>query len=844
MKELSGTATTVDGQEENALTAAFEKWFINRAIDPETAINSGIYTAQGGEILVFPFLENGVSVNEKYRRKGKKFSQKEGGKRTFWNWQGLELAAQEGKPLVITEGEIDALSALEAGYPWAVSVPDGAPQKRSDGFYSRDEDQKFKFLWNNESLLDKVKIFILAGDNDEPGRVLNHELQKRLGAERCKFITYPDRCKDLNDVLVAHGKQAVMELIFKAKDYPVVGLYRPDEFPPIPSEVKRPYSTGMGWQHDQHIKIILGRFMVVTGIPGHGKALSITTKIPTPDGWSTMGQLKTGDFIFDEKGQRTKILNATEVMYERECYEIEFSDGTKVICDADHKWVTRDDKARRSLQNARINNREKPRKVNLRGTDQTNKRTFPSEKTTLEIYQTLLVEKGKRKNHAIKICGPLRMKMSNLLIDPYVLGCWLGDGTSANGGFSTADKEILQYINDAGYKITKWSGKYSYGIGDLKRRLRKHNLINNKHIPFNYLFSSWHQRLRLLQGLMDTDGHITDYGRCEFTSMNIKLAKGVYELAIGLGIKARIIIGRAKLYGKDCGTKYRVTFTTSIKIFRLKRKFNCIKNTVRDTQNWRYIVGCKKVTSVPVRCIQVDSPSHQYLCTESMIPTHNSEWTDSLVLNLAREHDWKICVCSTEIDNEDYELNSIRRIICRPLEDVEGHVIEKAKQFYQDHFIFVTNNTMDVDMELTLEKLIDLAEIAIIRDDCKVLLLDPWNEIEHKRNSDETETEYTGRAIRMLKKLARQYHIFVIVVAHPKMPQYGKIQCPNLYSISGSANWANKADYGVIIWRDSMDGNTSEVRVAKIKCHGPMGKPGSIQVRLNAHTRRFEEESL
>ena len=492
MTELSGTATTAHGPGANALTAAFEKWFIERGIEPETAINCGIYSEQGGATLVFPFLEGGVAVNEKYRRKNKQFSQRPDGKRTFWNWQGLELAAQEGKALVITEGEMDALSAIESGYPWSVSVPDGAPQKRSEGFQSREEDQKFKFLWNNESLLDKVKTFILASDNDEPGKVLNYELQKRLGAERCKFVTYPEGCKDLNEVLIKHGKQSVIECLLSAKDYPIVGLYRPNEFPPIPAALKHSYSTGLGWQHDQHIKILLGKFMVVTGIPGHGK----------------------------------------------------------------------------------------------------------------------------------------------------------------------------------------------------------------------------------------------------------------------------------------------------------------------------------------------------------------SEWSDSLVLSLAQKHNWKICVCSTEIDNEEYEENSVARILRRPLKDVAEHEPAKAKQFYQDHFIFVTNNTMEADMELTLEKLIDLAEIAIIRDGCKVLLLDPWNEIEHKRNSNETETEYTSRAIRMLKNLARQYHVLVIVVAHPTKPQFGKIQCPSLYSISGSANWANKADYGVILWRESSNGNSSEVRVAKIKRHGPMGRPGSIHVRLDSYTRNFEEEPL
>lgn len=224
------------------------------------------------------------------------------------------------------------------------------------------------------------------------------------------------------------------------------------------------------------------------------------------------------------------------------------------------------------------------------------------------------------------------------------------------------------------------------------------------------------------------------------------------------------------------------------------------------------------------------------------IPGHGkSEWADALCLNLAKKYDWKLCICSTEINHEEYQENTLRRYLRRPFEKVGNNEPARALAFYQEHYTFITNTTMDEEIELTLEKLIELAKIAIVRDGCKVIMLDPWNEIEHTRKSMETETEYTSRAIRMLKRLAKVYKVLVIIVAHPKMPEQGRLKCPTLYSISGSAHWFNKADYGVILWRENTSGDQSEVRVAKIKRHGAMGKPGSITVKLDKHTANFEE---
>jgi len=462
------------------------KFFEDRGISAETVSDAGIYS-EGAEIC-FPTYENNEVINLKYRGPQKRFRQAPDGKQSFYNAQGLDLAIEEGKPLLIVEGEMDCLAVLESRYAWVVSIPCGAPAKETE-FYSVDEDNKFRFIWDAMPKLKKVSKFILAGDDDEAGRVLNAELSKRLGPENCQFIKYPDDCKDLNDVLQKHDAAMVNELINTAKDIPVVGLFKPEDFPAIPEKFKTSYSTGYGLDHDHHLKIVLGKLMVITGVPGHGK----------------------------------------------------------------------------------------------------------------------------------------------------------------------------------------------------------------------------------------------------------------------------------------------------------------------------------------------------------------SEWTDGLVLNLAKKHGWRICVCSTEINNEEYQENTIRRYLRRPLDMVGDHEPQKALDFYNEHFRFITNSTMD-DFDLTLEKLIELAEIAILRDNCSVLMLDPWNEIEHCRKGTENETEYVGRAIRMLKKLARQYCVLVIIVAHPKMPQdQGKLKCPTLYSISGSANWFNKADYGLTVWRESTDGNMSELIIQKIKRHGAMGHTGLIQMKLDEKTKCFVE---
>ena len=156
----------------------------------------------------------------------------------------------------ITEGELDALAAIQAGYPRTVSVPDGAGSN-------------LDFVGEMWPLLKDARQVILAGDGDEPGQKLNGELARRFGAARCAWVAYPEGTKDLNDILRLNGEKAVSDAIRGAKPYPIKGLYKLSDYPDVGDPVV--YETGFICLNP-HLKLWRGEFIVITGVPSHGKS--------------------------------------------------------------------------------------------------------------------------------------------------------------------------------------------------------------------------------------------------------------------------------------------------------------------------------------------------------------------------------------------------------------------------------------------------------------------------------------------------------------------------------------------------------------------------------------------
>ncbi|NLU69541.1 replicative DNA helicase [Streptomyces sp. HNM0574] len=429
-----------------------------------------------------------------------------------------------------------------------------------------------------------------------------------------------------------------------------------------------------------------GQMIVIAARPAMGKALALDTPLPTPDGWTTMGEVREGDFLLDADGRPTRVVAATEVMTERPCYELTFDDGTTVVADADHQWLTETRASRRSAH------------------------VPPGVRTTKEIAGTLRCTTADgRINHSVRNAAPLDLPEAELPIPPYTLGSWLGDGHTEAARITSADPQVIARIEEEGLTAKPVGSSITYALafatepprrlerecvvcgtafvpklahvrtcgqscggkargvsdpvphttcvdcgtrchspfaeprcdsctrrhGSLLTALRELGVLGDKHIPQRYLRASAQQRRALLAGLLDTDGTVTNSGSVQFTVTNRALAESVRELVVGLGHRCSIATRDVQGRSEATSTAYQLNFTCTDEVFGLDRKRRAQAERGRERApkaERRYITDVREIPGVPVRCVQVDNADRLYLATRSMVPTHNS----TLALDFAR----------------------------------------------------------------------------------------------------------------------------------------------------------------------------------------------------------------
>lgn len=479
-----GSVFTADLRGAQVIHRRHEEWLDQRGNLSEVAAEMGLSSVErGGKCwLAIPYFLEGKLVNRKYRLiSDKQHQMDKGGKLCLWNADCLENRPDR---LIITEGEFDALAAMQCGFRNVVSVPNGASSAGGNPL----EGNSYAYLYESEDALKCVEQVIIAADSDGPGQALARDLAAILGAERCRYVAYPEGCKDLNQVLIERGQTAVVDCVTHARQFPVRGLYRFEDFPDH-EEVKS-MPTGIA-ELDELMRVALGTLTVFSGFSNMGK---------------------------------TTVLNTI-------------------------------------LANALNSN--------------------------------------------VPICL---------------------------ASFETMPKPIMQA-----------------------------------------------------------------------------------ELA-------------------------------------------------------RAVLGCS-------------------------------------------------------------------------FDDYPRHPEKKKALAHIEERVTLVSNALDDETDIDLEGYLELIRIAVVRDGARIVVLDPWNELEHKRARDETETEYIGRAIRALKRFARRFNVALWVIAHPAKPQKGQSGKPGLYDISGSANWANKADYGLIYHRPDKTANAGSLTVVKVRMGLP-GKCGEIPVRLNEGTSRIEYDAF
>jgi replicative DNA helicase len=610
-----------------------------------------------------------------------------------------------------------------------------------------------------------------------------------------------------------------------------------------------------------------GQMIVIAARPALGKALALDTPLPTPSGWTTMGQVQPGDLLLGADGRPTRVLAATDVMHGRPCYEVEFSDGTVIVADAEHQWRTTTRASRRQRSENRTawygpeSSRQKLRDVMtsaLREPDRSvtgaevlavagpefrtlmhmagrsvgpaadrvevrvegphractwrapayaSRRALLSALveqadqpknaaatavhrdvvTTAELAASLRTGPDQRLNHAVAVARAAVLPERDLPFPPYTLGAWLGDGTSQAAQITTADPEIADQIRAEGLRVVPSATvPLRYGIrlpqrprtthglcqvcrahhGTAQAVLRSMGVLGDKHIPAEYLRASETQRRALLAGLLDTDGYALPGGTVQFAVTSLRLALGTLELVLSLGYRASITAKLVPGRTSRSSTSYIVTFTPDREVFRLRRK--AVRQTagVKAARS-RYVTDVRPVPSVPVRCVQVDSPDHMYLASRSWIPTHNS----TLALDLARaatvKHGLPCVIFSLEMGRNEITMRLLSAEARVPL-----HSMRTGQMSDEDWTRLARRMSEVVEAPLYIDDSPNMSMMEIRakcrrlkqRHDLKLVIIDYLQLMSSPKRVENRQQEVSEMS-RSLKLLAKELDVPVIAVA-------------------------------------------------------------------------------
>lgn len=427
------------------------------------------------------------------------------------------------------------------------------------------------------------------------------------------------------------------------------------------------------------------------------KGLDVNTPIPTTEGFKKMGDLTLSDKVFDKDGKPCNIKNISSIHYKK-CYKIVLDNKEEIISDFEHRWLV-------------TIIRRKYKQVNKKryGYDVIEEKIM----TTEEIFNYLNSPNYKREsNKLLKIFNtkPLELPNIELPIDPYVLGIWLGDGHSADSKITQDNEKVWEEIEKRGYTLgndvsQKGCGKaQTRTIFGMLKDLKNLNLIKNKHLPDLYLFSSYEQRLDVLRGLMDSDGYFHKKRRRFVMNTSKKWqSEAIKKLVSSLGFKATEIETTNYLEGRKF-KGWNCNFNTDGTNPFLCRNQDIEINITKES-NYKTIISCELVDTIPTKCIEVDSESHTYLYGHGFTVTHNTN--KDLFKNYKEQKMLppfdKFLDCSFNmyklqlsmyqyfLEQTGYEVESRTLIWLKPDGTYETHKIESVKETLLEEMIKYKN---------------------------------------------------------------------------------------------------------------------------------------------------------
>jgi hypothetical protein len=448
------------------------------------------------------------------------------------------------------------------------------------------------------------------------------------------------------------------------------------------------------YQHQEEgVKFLLSRngCILADGM-GMGKLEVTSNQVFTPNGRRKIGDLKVGDQIIGSNGKACNIIGVFPQGV-KDLYKVTFNDGYSILVGKEHLWTV-------SSCNSGENSKTRENKYRTLSTEQ-----MLDENLTLELkgtgrngkkpykFKTYYKQKNGNSKWQIPIVKPIEFENNDTLpIEPYLLGLALGDGhfTKSSAIAIQLHKDdfdelfegiLLTEHKTDGNKRKAYINNHNSDIKDLKL---EHTRSETKFIPEIYKYSSIENRLAILQGLMDTDGHCMkskndNFSGTEYCTVSERLADDVAEIVHSLGgiVRKKSKIGK---YKKPDGTvvECRKAYRLNIKMpeqfnpFRLKRKA-VEYNPPKKYKIGRYIKNIEPCGQGESVCIAVDAPDKLYV-TEHAIVTHNTTQSIIAALESGAERILIVAPSSTKI-NWEREIN----VFCDDTAIIDGKKFNTAK---------------------------------------------------------------------------------------------------------------------------------------------------------------------
>lgn len=575
-----------------------------------------------------------------------------------------------------------------------------------------------------------------------------------------------------------------------------------------------------------------------------------------------MGEVVVGDQIIGADGRPVTVVAATDVMIDRPCFEVTFSDGERIVADAEHQWLTDTRASRRAAQEARAG---RPQRV------------LPEVRTTAEIARTVRLDTADaRLNHSVRTAAPLQLPAADLPIPPYTLGYWLGDGTTDSASYTSADPEVAMFIEAEGIVVVPL-GNLRYGLrlpaepaveprlcvvcaksfvpqtsqvrtcgrscggrakgigvtvpptcvhcgspssglamcrdcrltrGSVQAKLRTLGVLGDKHIPAIYLRGSEAQRRALLAGLLDSDGTVSPGGQVQFAVTDKRLAADVHELILSLGYRSSVMTKAVNGRNADRSVCYTVNFRSSEEVFALPRKQLVHKERDRATsparRNSRYITDVRPIPSVPVRCVQVDNIDHLYLAGRAMVPTHNS----TLALDIARhasvKHRQAAVVFSLEMSKTEITMRLLSAEAGIRLSQMRaGTMSEQDWQKIVRRMTEISDAPLYIDdsPNMTMMEIRAKARRLKQRNNLKLIVLD-YLQLMTSGKRVESRQQEVSEFSRQMKLLAKELEVPVIAISQlNRGPEQRTDKRPMLSDLRESGSLEQDADMVILVNR-------------------------------------------